>query len=151
MSAAMPVRATLSQEGSEYWENLIRECERQARAINAVASHHGFSADSLIECRCGPDLHVFNSRCPSTSVKASVTYCSWGPMIDGVVTGQEDEMQEFCPEEFTIPIARDLDGSVIAIYEEGRSFSAHELAMFLMQNFRRCFPGVSLPCEQSAA
>ncbi len=81
----------------------------------------------------------------------SINYCAWGPMLDGIITGQEDDDREFCPEEFSIPIARDLDGSVVAIFDEGRSFSANELAAFLMQSFRRCFPGLTLPCQQAVA
>lgn len=146
MSAAISARAPLSQEGREYWASLTAECERQAAAMNAVVSG-GVETEPLIECRSGKDLQIRKSGYPSTSVKVSIDYCSWGPMIDGVITGYQDEAQEFCPEEFTVPIARDLDGSVIAIYEEGRSFSARDLASYLMQSFRRCFPGVSLPCD----
>src|SRR5581483_3847659 len=114
MSAAIPARAPLSQEGREYWTNLTTECERQAIAMNAVVSGFGTMPESLIECRCGNDLQIRKSGYPSTSVRVSIDYCSWGPMIDGVITGYQDEAQEFCPEEFTVPIARDLDGSVIA-------------------------------------
>ncbi len=151
MSAAASARTPLSQEGGEYWANLIAECQRRTQAINAVASQHGVPADSLIECRSGPHLNIFKPGCRLTSVKVSINYCSWGPMIDGIVTGLEDDDTEILPEEFTLQIAHDLDGSVIAIYDEGRSFSARELATFLMQSFRRCFPGLSLPCEQTAA
>ncbi|MBV9611215.1 MAG: hypothetical protein JO091_02030 [Acidobacteriaceae bacterium] len=80
-----------------------------------------------------------------------INYCSWGPMLDGIVTGLEEDGLEFCPEEFTIQIAKDLDGSVVAIFEEGRSFSPRELASYLMQSFRRCFPGVALPCDATHA
>ncbi len=146
-AAAAPTIARLSQEGKCYWEDLVSECKRQAQAINAVVSEHGFGGSDLVQCRPGPDLHLAKPQCPSTSVKVRINYCSWGPMIDAVVTGYEDEDLQFCPEELTIPIARDLDGRVVAIFEEGRSFSPCELATFFMQNFRRCFPGLSLPCE----
>lgn len=149
-AATIAARAPLSQEGQDYWQNLNGECQRLTHAINRVAAEHGFSADDLLEYRSGSDLHVFKPRCPSTRLKVRISYCSWGPIIDGIITGQEDEDREFCPEEFTVPIARDLDGAVVAIYEEGRSFSAHELATYLMQSFRRCFPGLSLPCDETA-
>ena len=150
MSAApILAPAPLSEQGKAYWEDLIRECERATHAINGVAAQHGVKADDLIECHSSPDLHIFKPRCPSTDVRLRINYCSWGPMIDGFITGHEDDDREFCPEEFTVPIAKDLDGSVVAIYEEGRSFSPRELATYVMQSFRRCFPGLSLPCEES--
>ena len=152
MSAAAPapVVARLSEEGKRYWDHLVGECKRQAQAINKVVSEHGFDPGDFIEYRPGPGLHLVKPQCPSTTVKLTINYCSWGPMIDAVITGYEEEDLQFCPEELTIPIARDLDGGVVAIFEEGRSFSPSELATFFMQNFRRCFPGLSLPCEQVA-
>lgn len=149
-AAAAPAIARLSQEGKHYWEDLVGECRRQAQAINRLVSEHGFSAGDLVDCRPGADLHLVKLQYPSTSVKVSITYCTWGPMIDAVVTGYEQEDLQFCPEELTIPVARDLDGRVVAIFEEGRSFSPCELATFFMQNFRRCFPGLSLPCDELA-
>jgi hypothetical protein len=151
MSAApILAPAPLAEQGQAYWEDLIRECQRSTHGINAVAAERGLPAEDRVECRPGPELHIFKPRCPSTSVKLRINYCSWGPMIDGIITGQEDEDREFCPEEFTVPIAKDLDGSVVAIYEEGRSFSPRDLACYVMQSFRRCFPGLSLPCDQPA-
>ncbi len=142
MSAApAPAIARLSHEGKHYWQDLVGECNRQAQAINTVVSAHGLGAANFVECRPGPTLHLIKPQCPSTSVKVSISYCSWGPMIDAVITGDEEDDLQFCPEELTIPIARDLDGSVIAIFEEGRSFSPCQLATFFMQSFRRCFPG----------
>jgi hypothetical protein len=147
MSAAGLAFPRLVDEGKGYWESLIGECKRQAEAINACASRHGFNADHLIAWAPGSDLHMVKSNCPSTSVKVDISYCSWGPMLDGIITGQEDDDQEFLPEEFTVQIAKDLDGSVVAVYEEGRSFSPREFAAYLMQSFRRCYPCVSLPCD----
>ncbi len=151
MSAARrPERAPLSQEGEQYWDALVGNCQDQSRAINQVAAQHGFLPDHLVELRSGPELHIVKSACPSTSIKVRISYWSWGPIIDGIITGNEDRDREFCPEEFTVPIAKDLDGSIVAIYEEGRSFSPQELAKYLMQSFRRCYPGLSLPCEETA-
>lgn len=149
-AAAIPARAPLAEEGKTYWEDLIGECMRQIKAINDCASKHGLGADHLVRCVPDPGLHMLKSQYPSTSVKVSINYCPWGPMIDGIVTGYEDEDREFCPEEFTVPIAMDLDGSVVVVYEEGRSFSPAEFASFLTQNFRRCFPCLSLPCNEYA-
>jgi len=151
MSAAATARAPLVQEGGEFWDDLVSECKRQADAINAVAVTRGIPSEECIECRVAQELQIWKLRCPSTAVNVRINYCSWGPMLDGIVTGQEEEDQEFCPEEFTIQIAKDLDGSVVAIFEEGRSFSPRELASYLMQSFRRCFPGVALPCDATHA
>ena len=137
----------LLEEGKGYWESLISECQRHVQAINACAARHGYSADNLIKWVPDGSLHVLKSHCPSTSVKVTINYCSWGPMLDGMITGQETEEQEFLTEEFTVQIATDLDSSIVAIYEEGRSFSPREFAAYLMQNFRRCYPCVSLPCD----
>ena len=145
-AAAASARAPLSQEANAYWESLVDDCRRQSQAINTVVSQRGWPNDHFIECRPGSELRIVKSHCPSTDIKLTINYCAWGPMIDGVVTGHEDENLEFGLEEFTIPIATDADGSVVAVYDEGRSFSPHELALYLMQRFRRCFPGVSLPC-----
>lgn len=149
MSAAAAARAPLSQEAGTYWQELVAHCQRHVNAINTVASQHGLPADHRLEWRVAPDLQIFNSHHPTTNVTLRINYCSWGPMIDGVITGFEQEDCEFCPEEFTVPVARDLDGSIVAIYEEGRSFSPQELAAFVMQSFRRCYPGLSLPCDES--
>ena len=65
-------------------------------------------------------------------------------MISVSVTGDEAEDLEFFPQEFELPIATDLDGSIVAIFEEGRSFSPRELATYLAQSLRRCFPGLRL-------
>lgn len=149
MSAASATAlARLSQEARAYWEELVTECHRQAKAINQVASRRGLSAGHLVECRSDSDLHLFTSLCPSTTVKMTITYHSWGPVITGLITGREQDDLEFCPEEFEVPIARDLDEAVVAIFDEGRSFSPRDLATYAMQNFRRCFPGLSLPCEE---
>ena len=148
-AAATSARAPLSLEGRQYWDDLTGECLRQAHAINALASEHGLIADDRIDCHSGADLYISKSGCPSTSVKVRINYCSWGPMLDGIITGQEEDGFEFCPEEFTIQIAKDLDGSTVAIFEEGRSFSPHDLATYLMQSFRRCFPGLALPCQET--
>jgi len=45
-----------------------------------------------------------------------------------------------------MPIATDLDNQIVAIYDEGRSFSPHEVASYLTQCFHRCHPHISFPC-----
>ncbi|MBV9406419.1 MAG: hypothetical protein JO211_13825 [Acidobacteriaceae bacterium] len=148
-AAAVPAPAPLYQEGQQYWADLTSECRRQTEAINAAISRCGNPSTDLIDCRCGATLDIVKSRCPSTGVNVRINYCSWGPMLDGIITGEEQEDLEFCPEEFTIQIAKDLDGSIVAMFQEGRSFSPRDLATYLMQSFRRCFPGLALPCDDA--
>jgi hypothetical protein len=69
----------------------------------------------------------------------------WGPMISGTVTGDQADDLKFAPEEFDLVIAKDLDETVVAVINEGRSLRPREVALFLTQNFRRCFPCISLP------
>ena len=147
-AAASPGFAPLFREGTEFWNSLVEECRRQVDAMNALVCRKGFGAESCIECSTGsgPDLRISKSTYPSTTIKLLIGFYSWGPMLSAAVTGRESEDLEFFPEEFEMPIAIDGDGSVIGIFEEGRSFSTRELAMYLTQNLRRCFPGISVCC-----
>jgi hypothetical protein len=115
-------------------------------AINACVLHHGLDTSELVEWCRGGDIHMAKPNCPSTAVKASIEFHSWGPVISGTVTGWEYEDTRFQLEEFELPIAKDLDGEIVAIFEEGRSFSPHDVACYLAQHFHRCYPGIALPC-----
>ena len=44
------------------------------------------------------------------------------------------------------PIAIDRDNEIVAIFDEGRSFSPHEVASYLMRYFHSCYPAISFPC-----
>lgn len=148
MSAAATARAApLLEEGTRYWEELIRELKQQMQRINLAVTQHGCSDEDLVSWLPGAGIHMLRARRPSTGIKAELQFRSWGPVISGSITGYQDEDYRFFPEEFEILIATDLDGSVVAILDEGRSFSAQELAAYLVQHFRRCFPEISLPCE----
>jgi hypothetical protein len=136
----------LFQEGRRFWEDLINECRRHTDAINAAALSDGFSSDELIRCETEADIRMLKGGYPSTDVSVKMDFRSWGPVIIAAITGQQNSARRFTSSQIEIPIARDLDGSVIAIFDEGRSFSAHDLTRFLVQSFRRCFPAVSLPC-----
>ncbi len=151
MSAATsPARAPLAQEGQAYWEHFVDECMRQTEAINAVAAQRGFAGEHLVQCAPGAELHMLRAHLPSTSIEVDISFHSWGPVIRGRISGRDYDDLEFRPEELDVPIAKDLDGTVIAIFDQGRSFSPEELAMYLTQSFRRCFPGLSLPCRNSS-
>ncbi len=143
-AAATPAPLPLFHEGSEYWKKLTEECQRQAEAINSVAAQNGLSNDHCVHCTTGSELRMLKSTYPSTLITVRMGFYSWAPMISVALTGDEVEKLEFFPEEFEMPVATDLDGTVIAIFDEGRSFSPQELATYLAQRLRRCFPGLCL-------
>lgn len=144
MSAAATAPLPLFREGSEYWKQLTDECQRQVEAINLVASQNGLGNEHCVRCESGSDFRMVKSTCPSTQVNLRIGFYSWAPMISVALSGDEVETLEFFPEEFEMPVATDLDGAIIAIFDEGRSFSARELATYLTQRLRRCFPGLCL-------
>jgi hypothetical protein len=143
-AAAMSASTPLLLEGGEFWKKLMDECKRQTQIINSVVSEKGLGADQYVECTIGPELRMSKSATPSTTVKLRIGYYPWGPMLSLAITGHQSEDWEFFPEECEMPLATDGDGEVVAIYEEGRSFSPRELAIYLTQAFRRCFPGLCL-------
>ena len=143
--------APLREEGLRFWEKFIDECKKQTEAINRVLSEHGRSAADFIECRAGQHLHLIRSRFPSTIAKVTISFERWGPVLNVVVTGHQRPEFEFHPEEYEMPLAKDVDGSVVAVFDEGRSLSPREVACILMQSFRRCFPRIPLPCPEFSA
>lgn len=143
--------APLREQGLRFWEKLIEECKNQTDAINRVLSEHGRSASDFIECRPGHHLHLIRSRFPSTIAKVSISFERWGPVLSVIVTGHQRPEFEFHPEEFEMPLATDGDGSVVAVFDEGRSLSTREVACLLTQRFRRCFPRIPLPCPEFSA
>ncbi len=143
-AAATSAPLPLFREGSEYWKQLTEECQRQTEAINSVAAQNGLSDKDCVCCTIEPELRILKSTYPSTLITVRIGFYLWAPMLSVALTGDEVEKLEFFPEEFEMPIARDLDGAIVAIFDEGRSFSAHELATYLTQRLRRCFPGLCL-------
>jgi hypothetical protein len=150
-AASKPAATPLFREGNEYWEDLVRELKHHLQRINHAVSRHGCTDEDLVRWLPGPGIHMLRSRHPSTGIRADLEFRSWGPVISGTITGYQDQDYRFFPEEFEILVARDLDGSVVAIFDEGRSFSPQELAAYLVQHFRRCFPEISLPVEERHA
>ena len=146
MSAATVAPAPLFREGNEYWQELVAQCKQRVQAINSAASHHSYGPEELVSGLFEDHIQMRKSGYPSTCIKAKISFDAWGPTISGLITGEQDANLKFSCEEFEVPIARDLDGEVVGVFDEGRSFSPHDLACYLTQNFRRCYPGVSLPC-----
>ncbi len=145
-AAPAPVPAPLREEGMRFWEQLINECRQQTDCINHALAEHGRSPADHIECRAEQHLQLIRSRFPSTVARVTIAFERWGPVLSVLISGRQKPEFEFHPEELELPLARDVDGTVIAIFDEGRSLCPRELASFLMQHFRRCFPRISLPC-----
>lgn len=143
--------APLREEGLRFWDKLIAECHKQTEAINRVLLDHGRSTSDFIECRAAQHLHLIRSRFPSTIAKVTISFERWGPVLNVLVTGQQRPEFEFHAEEFEMPLATDGDGSVVAVFDEGRSLSPREVACLLTQRFRRCFPRIPLPCPEDFA
>ncbi len=143
-AAAMSASTPLYLEGSEYWNQLVDECKRQTEVINSVVSEKGLSSDHYVQCTAGSELRMCKSMNPSTTVKLIIGFYAWGPMLSLAITGHQSDDGDFFPEECEMPLAKDGDGTTVAIFDEGRSFSPRELAAYLTQAFRRCFPGVCL-------
>ncbi|HEX4230550.1 MAG TPA: hypothetical protein VHZ07_17875 [Bryobacteraceae bacterium] len=148
MNAAISMaRIPLAQEGLNYWEELSEQCKRQTALINGALSNCGADEDQMINWVAGPEIRMIRKAYPSTAVRMSLDMHSWGPMISGVITGRETDDRQFASEEFEFLVAKDLDDSTVAVFGEGRSFSPRELAAYVAQNFRRCYPELSLPCR----
>jgi hypothetical protein len=149
MSAAVLSRAPLplSREGSTFWEELMRETQQHAQAINSSATEHGLDAGYWVEWKSGRNMFgIVRQMYPSTEVTVSLSFERWGPVIKVAITGYQHEDLRFYPEEQEVPIARDLDGRTVAVLGEGRSYSPNEFASYLVQHLRRCFPDMALPC-----
>ncbi|MBV9085217.1 MAG: hypothetical protein JOZ62_21280 [Acidobacteriaceae bacterium] len=147
MSAAPATTALpLSQQANKYWEQFTNEFRRQVQAMNAALSKDGCAECNLLQWEDSNAIYITKTGYPSTSIRAYLTFHPWGPAIQGTINGQQAPDRRFFPAEFEFPIATDLDGETVAIFDEGRSFSPHEVASYLAQAFHRCYPGVSLPC-----
>jgi hypothetical protein len=137
--------APLLTEGMTYWEKLVDECRERTDAINAVLSRHGLTADCFVNFLYGSELQMICCRYPSVKIRVRIDFLTYGPVISGSIRGCEADDLQVSSEEFEVPIGRDLDETVVGIFDEGRSFCPRELATYLTQRFRHCFPDVSLP------
>lgn len=145
-SVSAPVR--LYDEGKRYWQDLTDECKRYVECVNATLVRNGVHPNGLIQCDAASEsLHIVSTSHPSTTVKLTLTFRSWGPVISATITGRQSDGNDFFPQEVELPIAMDLDNQIVAIYDEGRSFSPGEVASYVTQSFHRCYPRISLPCR----
>jgi hypothetical protein len=147
MSAAgvAPVSVPLYQEGKRFWQELLDECKRHVQAINSVAVERGISLESLVQFLPGIDIQMVKLGYPTTNVKALLSFFRWGPVIQCTINGARDPEHRLLTAEFELPIARDLDGKTVAVFDEGRSFSPPEVACYLTQAFRGCYRNIPLP------
>jgi hypothetical protein len=146
-AAATQVSLPLYEEATSYWEDLTRECEQQIAAINSVASANEVAEDERLIWRPNGDrLSIVRENFPSTEVNLSLAFEQWGPKICGSVRGYEEDECSFYPEEFEFALGLDPDQGTVAITGEGLGLCARELAAYVAQQFRRSFPGLSLPC-----
>jgi hypothetical protein len=141
-----PVPTPLREEGIRFWKQLLEECKNQVDAINCSLSAQGRSSQDRIEFRTGEHLSLSRVRYPSTVIAASLTFEYWGPLIRVNITGHQTPEIAFPREELELPLASDVDASIVAIFDEGRSLSPRELVCLLTQSFHRCFPRISFPC-----
>ena len=146
MSAAAATKPVpLYHEGTQFWQKVTEEVRQHVQAINAAAVSEGMPSDRLVELIPGPDIYMRKAGYPSTEVRAVLSFLSWGPVIQCAISGARDGEHKFLTREFEMPIAVDLDAETVAIFDEGRSFCPREVACYLTQIFRRCFPSVTLP------
>lgn len=145
MTAMASARVPLSEEGLTFWTDLTAECHRYTAAVNDAISTRDLAPEQFLQWTHGRELLICKHGCPSTTVQLSMEFLSWGPVIRARVTGEQTRGVEFRPEEWEVTVSKDLDGAVVAIFDEGRSFSPHDLARYVIQAFHRAYPGVSLP------
>jgi hypothetical protein len=146
-TAISMARIPLAQEGMGYWEELAEQCRRQTALINDALSNCGAPEDQMVKWVDGQEIRMARTAYPSTVVTMRLDMHSWGPTISGIINGRETKELQFASEEFEFLVAKDLDDSTVAVFGEGRSFSPRELAAYVAQNFRRCYPELSLPCR----
>ena len=150
-AAAAPSTVPLYHEGKRFWQEVFDECKRHVQAINSAAVARGVSLESLVQFLPGSDIHMLKDGYPSTDVKAVLSFFPWGPVIQCTIAGARDPEHRLLTCEFEMPVARDLDGDTVAVFDEGKSFSPLDVASYLTQAFRGCFKNIPLPCARKEA
>jgi hypothetical protein len=146
MSAASPAPLPLYKEGLVFYEELANESRSLMDAINAAALDSGLASEHLVEWVPGRGIGMIRKEFPSTEIRSILAFEHWGPVMKVSIRGHQEEDLPFYPEDLEIPLGVDLDDNVVAIFGEGRSLTPHELACYLAQSLRRCFPEMVLPC-----
>lgn len=137
------------KEAHAYWEDFTQQCRRHVEAINSLLDEYQLPPEQGLTWSSGPrGAAMVRSYFPSTEVRMRLEFEHWGPKICVSVHGNEDVDLRYYPDEYEFAVAADTDDQTVAITNEGRSLSAHEFAKYVAQNFRRCYPGLSLPCPE---
>lgn len=139
-----------TEAGTRFWVKLSEECERQINAINTVLKDHGDDPEQWLHWTAGDDIRISACSGPATRIYSRLGFRSWGPVINATMDCYEADGTRLT-EEIEVPIAVDGDGEIVGLFDQGRSISPCELAAYLIQHFRHCFPAVSLPCPDSSA
>jgi hypothetical protein len=146
------IQATVPRyrEACAFWDEFTSQCEDQIKAINAVVEKNKLPESAGVRLQPGPwSVAVVRDAVPSTEIRLNVAFEQWGPKISGSVRGEQEKDVHFYPEEFEFAIGSDLDDSVVAITPEGGSLTPHKFAKYVAQHFRRCYPGLTLPCPET--
>jgi hypothetical protein len=147
VNAAAAAVSTRQDFGKSFWSRLNAECERQVGTVNMVLADHGDPPDRAIAVTTGTEIRLATNDSPSTRIYARLGFRSWGPVISVTIDCYEADGVRLT-EEFEVPVAEDVDGEIVGLFDQGRSVSPCELAAFLMQHFTHCYPSVTLPCPE---
>jgi hypothetical protein len=132
-----------------FWEDLTQECKKQIGALNRALSKHGVADADHVEFHTGRQLRLIRSSYPSTTIDVNMVLEQWGPVLRVCIAGHKASRLGLLQEEFEMPVATDVDGCIVGVFDEGRSLCPRELASYLAQHFRHCFPRISLPCAEA--
>jgi hypothetical protein len=151
MSAAT-IQATVPhyREALAFWEEFTHHCHGHVQSINALLANRRIPKSEGLQWHTEPySCSLIRDAIPSTEVRLTLAFDPWGPKITGAVTGVQEEELHFYPEHFEFAIGSDEDRRIIAITPEGGSLTPHAFAKYVAQHFRRCYPGITLPCPDS--
>lgn len=146
-AAASAVMACREDLGKDYWGRLSVECERQASAVNTALAEHGDPPDRAIVFSTGSEIRLATSDSPSTRIYARLGFRTWGPVISATIDCYEADGVRLT-EEFEVPVAQDVDGEIVGLFDQGRSVGPRELAAYFLQHFTHCYPSLTLPCPE---
>jgi len=147
VTAPSPSRTEI---GTRFWEMLTEECQQQIRAINDVLKEHGDDPEKWLQLSVGDEIRMSACSGPATRIYARLGFRSWGPVINATMDCYEADGTRLT-EEIEVPITEDGEGGIVGLFDQGRSISPCELAAYLTQHFRHCYPAVSLPCPDTFA
>ena len=147
-TGALQATLPLYQEACKFWDDLTSNCHEQLDAINNLVAQQSARSKGIQFRASELKLELLRPSFPSTEITVDLAFEHWGPAIQLSVKGEEADQLYFYPEEFDFRIGLDSDQSVVAISSEGKSLDAHQFTKYILQHFRRSYPGISLPCPE---